>query len=94
MTVSENYLANSPLRVVQYILPKLGMMFSRTKTSCFENSAFLTLGLGMREGVSEGSRRGSGWVTFSSISCRHLSRDLHVLLECVLLPLHVHLGGE
>ena len=24
----------------------------------------------------------------------HLSRDLHVLLECVWLPLHVHLGGE
>ena len=45
--------------------------------------------------VSEGLRHGSGWVTFSSISCRHLSRDLHVLLECVCVePLHVHLGGE
>ena len=70
-------------------------MFSRTKTFCFENSVFLTLGLGMHEGVSEGSRHGSGWVTFSSISCRHLDRDLHVLLECVCVePLHVHLGGE
>ena len=29
-----------------------------------------------------------------TISCRHSSRDLHVLLECVWLPLHVHLGGE
>ena len=48
----------------------------------------------MREGISEGSRNGSGWVTFSSITCRHLSRDLHVLLECVGLPLHEHLGGE
>ena len=70
-------------------------MFLRTKTFCFENNVFLTLGLGMSEGVSEGSRHGSGWVTFSSISCRHLSRDLHVLLECVCVePLHVHLGGE
>ena len=70
-------------------------MFSRTKTFCFENSVFLTLGLGMRERVSEGSRHGSGWVTFSSISCRYLSRDLHVLLECVCVePLHVHLGEE
>ena len=32
---------------------------------------------------------------FSSISCRHLSRDLHILLECVCIePLHVHLGRE
>ena len=41
-------------------LPKLGMMFSRTKTSCFENDVFLAFGLGMREGVSEGSRSGKG----------------------------------
>ena len=77
-------------------LSKLSSIFSRTKTFCFENSIFfLTLSLGMREGVSEGSRHGSWWVTFSSISCRHLSRDLHVLLECVCAePLHVHLGGE
>ena len=69
-------------------------MFSRTKTFCFENSVFLTLGLGMREGVSEGSRHGSGWVTFSSISCRYLSMIMY-LLECVCVePLYVHLGGE
>ena len=41
-------------------LPKFGSMFSRTKTFCFENSFFLTFGLGMREGVSEGSRNGKG----------------------------------
>ena len=41
-------------------LPKLGMRFSRTKTFCFENCSFLTFGLGMREGVSEGSRSGKG----------------------------------
>ena len=52
--------SNSPRRVVQYILPKLGSMFSRTKTFCFENSVFLTLGLGLREGVSEESRSGKG----------------------------------
>ena len=41
-------------------LPKLGSTFSRTKTFCFENDVFLTFGLGMREGVSEGSRNGKG----------------------------------
>ena len=39
---------------------ELGRMFSRTKTFCFENSVFLTFGIGMREGVSEGSRSGKG----------------------------------
>ena len=39
---------------------ELGMMFSRTKTFCFENSVFLTFSLGMREGVSEDSRSGKG----------------------------------
>ena len=34
-------------------------MVSRTKTFCFENSIFLTFGLGIREGVSEGSRNES-----------------------------------
>ena len=75
-------------------LPNLGSKFSRTKSFCLENDVFLTFGLGMREGVSEGSRHGSGWVTFSSISYRHLSRNLHVLLKCMVRPLHVHLGGE
>ena len=41
-------------------LPKLGMMFSRTKSFCFENDAFLTFGLDMREGVGEGLRNGKG----------------------------------
>ena len=39
-------------------LPKLDSMFSRTKTFCFEKDVFLTFGLGMHEGVSEGSRSG------------------------------------
>ena len=41
-------------------LPKLGMMFSRTKNFCFENDVFLTFGLGMHKGVSEDSRSGKG----------------------------------
>ena len=41
-------------------LPKLGMMFSRTKSFCFENDVFLTFGLGMRKGVGESSRNGKG----------------------------------
>ena len=65
-------------------LSKLGMMLSRTKIFYFENDVFLTFGLGMREGFSEGSRHGSGWVTFSSISCRHLSRNIYVFLECLV----------
>ena len=32
--------SNSPRRVVQYILPKLGSKFSRTKNFCFENWIF------------------------------------------------------
>ena len=68
-------------------------MFLRTKTFCFENNVFLTFGLGMHEGVSEGSRSGKGLVAFSSISCRHSSRIMY-LLECVWLPLHLHLGEE
>ena len=65
-------------------LPNLGSKFSRTKNFCFENDVLLIFGLGMREGVSEGSRHGSGWVTFLSVSCRHLSRNVYVLLECLV----------
>ena len=35
-----------------------------------------------------------GCITFSFITCRHLSRDLYVLIECFGVPLHEHLGGE
>ena len=50
-------------------LPKLGMMFSRTKTFCFENCIFLTFGLGMCEGVGEDSRDGIGHVDIQVGSC-------------------------
>ena len=65
-------------------LPNLSSKSSRTKSFCFENDVLLTFGLGMPEGVSEGSRYRSGWVTFSSISCRHLSRNIFVFLECLV----------
>ena len=65
-------------------LSKLDSMFSRTKIFCFENSVFFTFGLGMSEGVNEGLRKGKGGVPFSSISCRYLSRNIYVLLECLV----------
>ena len=43
-------------------LPKLDMMFSRTKSFCFENNVFLAFGLGMCEGVGEDSRHEIGHV--------------------------------
>ena len=49
---------NSPRRVVQYnFIEKLVLCFQEQKPFVLE-TVFLTLGLGMREGVSEGS--GSG----------------------------------
>ena len=47
MTVTESYQSNSSRRVVQSDFIKIGIMFSRKKTFCFEKSVFLTLGLGM-----------------------------------------------
>ena len=35
--------SNSPRRVVQWMLLKIGIMFSRTKSHCFENSIFSLL---------------------------------------------------
>ena len=84
MTVSECYLIDSPRKIVQYIKRISEVSFREQKRFCFENDVLLTFGLGMREGVSEGSRHGSGWVTFSSISCRNLSRNVYVFLECMV----------
>ena len=55
MTVSESYPAIHLGGLSNRILSENGIMFSGTKTSCFENSVSHT-GLGMHEGVSEGSR--------------------------------------
>ena len=35
------------------------------------------------KGVDEDLGYGIGWVTFSSMTCRHLSKDIHVLFECL-----------
>ena len=59
MTVSESYPTIHLGGLFNRILSEIGIMFSGTKTFCFENSV-LTLGLGMCEGVSEGSRCGKG----------------------------------
>ena len=54
-------------------LPKLGSVFSRTKTFCFENCIFLAFVLGMCEGVGEDSRHGIGHVDIQVGSCIFLS---------------------
>ena len=54
-------------------LSKLGSVFSRTKSICFENCIFLAFGLGMCEGVDEDSRHGIGYVDIQVRSCIFLS---------------------
>ena len=51
-----------------YLL-KLGSVFSRTKSFCFENDVFLVFGLGMCEGVGEDSRHEIGHVDIQVGSC-------------------------
>ena len=55
-----------------YLL-KLGSVFSRTKTFCFENNIFLAFGLGMCEGVNDDSRHEIGHVDIQVGSCVCLS---------------------
>ena len=60
--------------------------FSKTKIFCFEN-IFSYMAKCMCEGVGEDSRHGVGHVD--------IRVGMYILvLECVCLPLHVHLGGE
>ena len=54
-------------------LPKLGSVFSRTKSFCFENRILLTFGLGMCERVGEDSKHGIGHVDIQVGSCIFLS---------------------
>ena len=49
------------------------MMFSRTKSFCFESFILLAFGLGMYEGVGEDSRHGIGHVDIQVGSCICLS---------------------
>ena len=60
MTISKKLPSNSLRRVVQYIYRKSVVRFREQKPFCFENDVFLAFDLGMREGVSEGSRSGKG----------------------------------
>ena len=83
MIVSESHPAIHLGGLSSRILSENWYYVFKNKNLCFEISV-LTLGLGIREGVSEGSRCGDGCITFSSITCRHLSRDLCVLLECLV----------
>ena len=62
-------------------LPKLGMMFSRTKTFCFENCIFLTFGLGMCEGVDEDYRDRIGHVDIQVGSC--ICLNMFMLNHCM-----------
>ena len=54
-------------------LPKLGSVFSRTKSFCFENDIFLAFSLGMCEGVDDDSRHEIGHVDIQVRSCICLS---------------------
>ena len=60
MTVSKKIIQQFTSEGTPIYLSKLGSMFSRTKTFCFENDVFLAFGLGKRERVSEDSRSGKG----------------------------------
>ena len=84
MTFLESYLAIRLGGLSNRILSKNGYYVFKNKKPFVLKIVFLTLGLGMREGVSEGSRFWDGCITFSSITCRHLGRDLYVLLECLV----------
>ena len=84
MTVSESYPTIRLGGLSNRILSDNWYYVFLKKKPFVLKTVFLTLGLGMREGVSEGSRCGDECITFSSITCRHLSMDLYVLLECLV----------
>ena len=73
-----------------YLL-KLGSVFSRTKTFCFENDVFLSFGLGMCEGVGEDSRHGIGHVDIQVGSCSCL--NVIVAMTCALRWGVIHVGN-
>ena len=62
MTVSENYPAIHLGGLSNRFYRNSVVRFQEQKTFCFENSVFLTFGLGMCEGVDEDSRHGIGHV--------------------------------
>ena len=72
-----------------YLL-KLGSVFSRTKSFCFENDVSLAYGLGMFEGVGEDSRHEIGHVDIQVGSCICLS--VIVAMTCALRWGVTHVG--
>ena len=62
-------------------LPKLSMMFSRTKTFRFENVVFLSFGLDICEGVGEDLRHGIGHVDIQVGSC--ICLNVFMLNHCM-----------
>ena len=62
-------------------LPKLGSVFSRTKSFCFENDVLLAFGLGMCERVSEDSRHGIEHVDIQVGSC--ICLNVFMLNHCM-----------
>ena len=64
MTVSESYPAIHLGGLSNRILSENWYYVFRNKKPFVLKIVFLTLGLGMHEGVSEGSRSRKGWVTF------------------------------
>ena len=93
MTVSENYPAIH--------LGGLSNRFYRNSVLCFQEQKpfvlktvfFSHLAWACVKESVRAQEVKKGCVTFSSISCRYSSRIMR-LLECIWLPLHVHLGGE
>ena len=73
MTVSENYPANSPRWVVQYIYRNLVVSFRKQKPFVLKTVFLLAFSLGMCEGVGEDSRHGIGHVDIQVGSCICLS---------------------
>ena len=58
MTALENYPAIHLRGLSNRFYRNSVLCFQEQKPFCFENSVFLTLGLGMRERVNKGSRSG------------------------------------
>ena len=81
MTILEKMIKQFASEGSPIYLPKLSMMFSRTKTFCFENCIFLMFGLGLCEGVGEDSRHRIGHVDIQVGLC--ISLNVFMLNHCM-----------
>ena len=55
------------------VLQKLGSVFLRTNSFCFENCDFTRIRLGICEGVGENSGHGIGYIDIRVGSCNYLN---------------------